>query len=286
MFGISDNPDARNEEIKHTFKSVFNGKYPSLSSDTFYIVGIAPNAGRESIVYYEEVPLSVFARKILQHFEDMEIVKTDRIGFINVGLYEILRAVALNGDITKNCPPNMSDAVVKSIFQGTEYPITLYQACIRRIRAESSKDVALFTQALRAAILKAYINRHDKNNKLDIMLDKENKNQGYLCGRLFAVLEKIQEDANNIHSIRERYMNSASATPATVFATILSLSNHHIEKLNVGSLIYYETLKQEIISKLDSDGFPTYLDLQDQGRFFVGYYHQRQDFFISKNNKD
>lgn len=117
------------------------------------------------------------------------------------------------------------------------------------------------------------------------MLDKENKNQGYLCGRLFAVLEKIQEDANGIHTIRERYMNSASSTPATVFATLLNLSLHHLEKLNNGGQVRYEKLKQEIISKLDADGFPTHLDLQDQGRFFVGYYHQRQDLFTSKENK-
>ena len=114
------------------------------------------------------------------------------------------------------------------------------------------------------------------------MLDKENQNQGYLCGRLFAVLEKIQEDANGIHTIRERYLNSASATPAMVFATILNLSTHHLEKLNAGAQIFYEKLKQEIISKLDASGFPAHLDLQDQGRFFVGYYHQRQDFFTSK----
>ena len=118
------------------------------------------------------------------------------------------------------------------------------------------------------------------------MLDKENQNQGYLCGRLFAVLEKIQEDANGIHTIRDRYMNSASATPAAVFATILNLSAHHLEKLNDGAQVYYEKLKQEIISKLNADGFPAHLDLQDQGRFFVGYYHQRQDLFTKKENKE
>lgn len=116
------------------------------------------------------------------------------------------------------------------------------------------------------------------------MLDKENTNQGYLCGRLFAVLDKIQEDANNIHSLRERYMNAASTTPAAVFATILNLSSHHSEKLpNEGSRVYFEKLKQEIICKLPADGFPAHLDLQDQGRFFVGYYHQRQDFFTKKD---
>ena len=118
------------------------------------------------------------------------------------------------------------------------------------------------------------------------MLDKENTNQGYLCGRLFAVLDKIQEEANNQHSIRERYMNSASSTPAAVFSTILNLSNHHFDNLkNEGRKIYFEKLKQEIISKIDADGFKPQLDLQDQGRFFIGYYHQRQDFF-TKNEEN
>lgn len=118
------------------------------------------------------------------------------------------------------------------------------------------------------------------------MLDKDNTNQGYLCGRLFAVLGKIQEEANNVNSIRERYLNAASATPAAVFATILNLSNHHIDKLTEGRKIAFEKLKQEIFSKLSADGFPAHLDLQDQGRFFVGYYHQRQDFFTSKKEQE
>lgn len=118
------------------------------------------------------------------------------------------------------------------------------------------------------------------------MLDKENTHQGYLCGRLFAVLDKIQEEANNQHSIRERYQNAASTTPSAVFATILNLSNHHLEKLSEGRKIFFEKLKQEIFSQLLADGFPAHLDLQDQGRFFVGYYHQRQDFFTSKKEQE
>ena len=119
------------------------------------------------------------------------------------------------------------------------------------------------------------------------MLDKENTNQGYLCGRLFAVLDKIQGDANGQHSIKERYMNSASSTPAAVFATILNLSVHHSEKLSEGRKIFFEKVKQEIFDKMDANGFPTHLDLQDQGRFFVGYYHQLQSFYIkNEENED
>ena len=117
------------------------------------------------------------------------------------------------------------------------------------------------------------------------MLDKENKNQGYLCGRLFAVLDKIQRDATGRNSIKERYMNSASSTPATVFATILNLSSHHSDKLSDTRKIYFEKLKQEIMDKISSDGFPPHLDLQDQGRFFVGYYHQQQDFYAKTDEE-
>jgi CRISPR-associated protein Csd1 len=160
-------------------------------------------------------------------------------------------------------------------MQEIPYPVTLYAACLRRIRAEQKIMIS------RAAILKAYLNRINDNNnqKLKVMLDKENMNQGYLCGRLFATLEYIQERANNIHTIRERYMNAASATPAAVFSTILNLSNHHIEKLEKGAQIFFEGLKGEIMQKIAANGFPAHLDLNDQGRFFVGYYHQRQEFY-------
>ena len=118
------------------------------------------------------------------------------------------------------------------------------------------------------------------------MLDNQNTNQGYLCGRLFAVLDKIQQEANNKHSIKERYMNSASATPASVFSTILNLSSHHSKNLSNNRKKDFEKLKQEIIDKIDADGFPSHLDLQDQGRFFVGFYHQQKAFYTKVEEKN
>lgn len=276
-----DDPNRRIELVKQTFMSIYNGKLASKKDDKFYILGLAPNAARIAVVYWAEVPLFQFARTISKHFEDMELADTRKEKSPYMGLHSILGAVTLGGK-SSDATPNLPDAVVKSIFQGTPYPASLFQSCIRRIRAEQNLTIT------RAAIIKAYLNRLNDNNnkKIQVMLDKENQNQGYLCGRLFAVLDKIQEDANKIHSIRERYMNSASATPAAVFATIMNLSSHHLEKLSTGSQIYYEKIKQEIIAKMDADGFPAHLDLQDQGRFFVGYYHQRQDLFTSNDNKE
>lgn len=276
-----DDPNRRIELVRQTFMSVYNGRLSADKDDRFFILGLAPNSARIAVVYWAEVPLREFAGGIGKHFQDMEIVDTPKDKKTYMGLHSILGAVTFGGK-SSEATPNLPDAVVKSVFQGTPYPAALFQACIRRIRAEQDVKIT------RAAIMKAYINRlnNDYTTKLDIMLDKENLNQGYLCGRLFAVLDKIQEDANGIHTVRERYMNAASATPAMVFATILNLSTHHLEKLNMGKQVYFEKLKQEIISKLDADGFPAHLDLQDQGRFFVGYYHQRQDFFTGKENKE
>lgn len=282
-----DNPNAKIEQVRKVFTAIYSGSLSTSLEDRFYILGLAPNSARIAVVYWSETPLRDFAGKILRHFDDMEIIDTrkDRKPFM--GIKDILSAVTLGGKQSE-ATPNLPESIIKSIFLGTPYPYTLLSACIRRIRAESGDGNA--ARITRIAIIKAFLNRQNVNDKrMEIMLDKRNTNQGYLCGRLFAVLDRIQEDANGISSIRERYMNAASSTPSSVFATILNLSSHHLENLsNEGKKVFYEKLKQEIIDKISSDGFPAHLDLQDQGRFFVGYYHQRQDFFNKKeeNNND
>lgn len=282
-----DAPNAKIEQVRKVFDSIYTGTLKTSLDDHFYLLGLAPNSARIAVVYWSDCSLKEFAGKILRHFEDMEIVDTRKNKKPYMGIKSMLAAVTLGGK-QSDATPNLPEAVVKSVFQGTPYPFTLFSACIRRIRAESSSNDAI--RIARIAIIKAYLNRiNDNNKKIETMLDNRNTNQGYLCGRLFAVLDKIQEDANGISSIRERYMNAASATPASVFATILNLSSHHMEKLsNEGKKVFYEKLKQEIIDKIPATGFPSHLDLQDQGRFFIGYYHQRQDFFTKKDteNKD
>ena len=275
----NDDPNANLMKVRKVFESIYSGMLKTDLDDKFYILGLAPNSARIAVVYWSETTLKDFAEKILKHFCDMEIQDTRKDKKPYMGIREIISSITLGGKMS-DATPNLPESVVKSIFQGLPYPQTLYSACLRRIRAEQKLTIT------RAAIIKAYLNRQSNNNKkIDIMLDKDNNNQGYLCGRLFAVLDKIQEDANKISSIRERYMNAASSTPSAVFATILNLSVHHSEKLEEGRRIYFEKLKQEILDKVSADGFPTHLDLQDQGRFFVGYYHQRQDFFTSKKEQ-
>ena len=281
-----DDPNAKIENARKVFMAIYSGKLNTTLDNRFCILGLAPNSARIAVVYWSETSLKDFAEMILRHFDDMALIDNRPNPKPYMGVKDMLSAVTLEGKQSE-VTPNLPEAVIKSVFQGLPYPYTLFTSCIHRLKAESSNKAGM--RIGRIAILKAYLNRINdpRNSKIQVMLDKDNTNQGYLCGRLFAVLDKVQEDANHINSIRERYMNAASSTPATVFATILNLSTHHAENLkNEGSKVYYEKLKQEIISKISADGFPAHLNLQDQGRFFVGYYHQRQDFFTKKEDSN
>ena len=269
-----DDPNAKIEQVRKVFTAIYSGSLKTSLEDRFYILGLPPNSARIAVVYWSECSLKEFAGKILCHFEDMKIKDTRIDKKPYMGIKSMLAAVTLNGKQSE-ATPNLPEAVVKSIFQGTPYPFTLFSACIRRIRAESGNKDAI--RIARMAIIKAYLNRiNDNNKKIETMLDKSNTNQGYLCGRLFAVLENLQYAANKQDSIRSGYMNAASSTPSAVYPTILKLSNSHYSKLakdKKGLAIYFDNQKKEIMAQISD--FPDTLDLSDQGRFFLGYYHQK-----------
>lgn len=281
-----DDPNARIEQVRKVFTSIYSGTLKTSLDDRFYILGLAPNSARIAVVYWSECSLKEFAEKILRHFDDMEIIDTRKDGKPYMGINSMLAAVTLNGKQSE-ATPNLPEAVVKSIFQGTPYPFTLFSACIRRIRAESGNKDNNAIRIARMAIIKAYLNRiNDNNKKINIMLDKSNTNQGYLCGRLFAVLENLQYAANKQDSIRSGYMNAASSTPSAVYPTILKLSNSHYSKLakdKKGLAMYFDNQKKEIMAQISD--FPDTLDLSDQGRFFLGYYHQK-NHEENKNTED
>ncbi len=283
LFGFKtdsdDNPNRGIEQAEKLFKSIYSGALRCSSDDKFYFLGLAPNSARIAVVCWIEASIKEFAKLLLKHFDDFEIVDTRKENKPYKGLYQILSAVTLNGK-TSDCQPNLPEDVIKSMLQGLPYSYTLFSAAISRIRAEQTITTT------RAAIIKAYLNRlNDNNIKITITMNKENTNQGYLCGRLFATLEYIQE-RSGVSTIRSKFMNAASATPATVFANLLNMSVYHSEKLDKGSQIFFENIKTEIIAAISPNGFPAHLDLQDQGLFMVGYYHQRAVFYTKSERKN
>lgn len=281
-----DDPDRNAREVKALFESIHSGKLNVDGDTSFYILGLAPNAARISVRFWKTGKVKDFAGKIALHFTDLEIIKGKKDEREYFTLFNLLSNIAFEYKLD-NIPPNLAGKVIECILDGSPYPATLQQQCIRRIRADQHVN------RIRAAILKAYLNRknrlinHLNEKEITMALDLKNTNQGYLCGRLFAVLEKIQEEAQpGINStIKDRFYGAASATPITVFSRLIALSNHHIAK-KPSIKVFYEKLKGEIIEKIDSNGMPAHLSLDDQSRFAIGYYHQRQNLFTKKETKN
>lgn len=278
-----DNPDAGTQKVKALFDSVKSGTYlEDEGNNRFYILGLAPNAARISIRFWQVGTISEFALRIAQYFNDFKIIKPPKEPEY-YSIWRILVNVATQ-DKSENIPPNLAGDFLRSILEGTPYPATLLQACLRRIHSDTGSRV----KPVRAALLKAYLNRYyqfypNQNHKeVNMELDINQPSVGYQLGRLFATLEKIQEEANpGINAtIRERFYGAACATPVTVFTNLLRLKNHHLAKLeNKGRVVNFERLLGEILGHLTD--FPSHLDLHEQGRFAIGYYHQRQAFFTS-----
>lgn len=281
-----DNPAEGIQKIRNLFEAPLTGGYLDDDSNTkFYVLGLAPNAARISVRFWEVGTVSEFARKIRQHFEDLDIVKPPSEPQY-YSIWRILVNIAIQ-DKSENIPPNIAGDFMRSILDGTPYPATLLQAALRRIHSDTENRV----KPVRAALIKAYLNRYlrahpnQKGKEVEMGLDPEQPSIGYQLGRLFAVLEKIQEEANPglNTTIRERYYGAACSSPVTVFGTLMRLKNHHLAKIdNKGRAVNLERLIGAITSHIDD--FPSHLDLHEQGRFALGYYHQRQDLFTKKED--
>ena len=151
-----DDPNAKIEQVRKVFTAIYSGSLKTSLEDRFYILGLAPNSARIAVVYWSECSLKEFAEKILRHFDDMKIIDTRKERKPYMGIKSMLAAVTLNGKQSE-ATPNLPEAVVKSIFQGTLYPFTLFSACIRRIRAESGNKDNNAIRIARMAIIKAYL---------------------------------------------------------------------------------------------------------------------------------
>ena len=282
-----DDPGAGTKRIKNLFDSVNNGAYlDDRGDERFYILGLSPNAARISVRFWQAGTVSEFADRIRRHFDDLRITKPANEPEY-YSLWRLLVNIAIQ-DKSENIPPNLAGDFMRSILDGTPYPATILQSALRRVHSDAKDRV----KPVRAALIKAYLNRHLRahphNGTKEILmaLDVDQPSIGYQLGRLFAVLEKIQEEASPglNATIRERYYGSACSSPVTVFGTLMRLKNHHLAKLeNKGRVVNLERLTAEIVGRIND--FPAHLDLPEQGRFAIGYYHQRQDFFTKKDNQ-
>lgn len=276
------------DKIRSLLSAVKTGVRPPEDELPFYILGLAPNASRLSIRFWEEGKVREIKERIVQHFDDLEIIRSpyDREF---PSLFQLLVSTASAGK-ADNIPPNLGGELFRAVIEGTPYPRTLLVNAIIRCKAEQK------VTHTRAAIIKAVLTRDNRfkrtqtKEEIHMALDKESTNIGYVLGRLFAVLERIQEQAQSglNKTIRDTYFGAACSSPLVTFKRLQDLAIHHLAKIrNSGkSTVWLDKLMQEVMDKITSAGIPQTLTLEDQGRFAIGYYHQRQDFFTKNETKN
>ena len=266
---------------------------PLNPENRFYILGLAPNASRLSVRFFLQNSFDEFAQNYQKHQEDLDIVRPAFDERESLSMWALLGETAIKNP---NKPPKFQRQLVEemlnAILTGSPYPSTLFTQVEIRIRAEKEINRG------KAAIIKAYLLRNiveqQKDQKhiykgvLGVALNESKTTDlPYRLGRLFAVLEAVQQKANpNINTtIKDRYFNSACATPALVFPTLLRLAQSHLSKIGGGAEVYYDKMITELLGDV-TQSYPLRLSLQDQGIFQIGYYHQKQKLFTKKEEKD
>ncbi len=291
---------------KYTFAAIFGGPLPEqISTDTlrstvkylaegrpceelkldpnrrFYILGLSPNAARLSVRFFYCSTFGDVMKNVNDHHDRMEVVGSKHEW---ISLWAMLRET-VNLNTTDKAPsPAMAGATARAIFSGTAYPASLLEAVMLRIRAE--RDIT----PGRAAILKAYYlknpNLQCPKEVLTVSLNENSTNVPYTLGRLFSVYEAVQEWANpGINAtIKDKYFNSAAATPAVIFPILDNLCQKHLRKLEVGKRIYCERQIGDLKNRLGESN-PMRLTLPEQGSFNLGYYHQKQLRYTKKEEQ-
>lgn len=279
--GGKDNPDAHIDAVKSLYKSLYNGKYTEPDGkEKFYLLGLSPNSARIVVRFWHETTVAALSESIAAWYDDLQMVCGENSPYPEyMPLPRLLGNLVLDGKM-ENLPSDLIAQITDAALNNRVLPVSLLQAALRRNKAEQKITYG------RASLLKAYINRAIRAGRLKNMkeltmsLDRNRQDIGYVLGRLFAVLEKTQAEANPglNATIADRYFGSASSTPIAVFGTLMRLLPHHLNKLEFeGRAVQLQWEIRQILEHCQR--FPNHLNLEQQGLFAIGYYHETQFLF-------
>lgn len=272
--------------LESYLSTIAKGKYPQelgRKDVPFYVLGLSPNAARISVRFWHVGTVGDMAENLGTHYRALALKRRFDGDPEHPSPWQLLKELAPQRD-SKNISPLLSGQLIRAIIHNQPYPHTILSAALGRIRADKEINY------LRAAIIKAFLVRN-RNQEIQMTLDTTNTDIGYRLGRLFAIVERIQEEAvpGANATVRDRFFSSATATPGRTFPIILKNAQHGLAKIRKNKPKWAGNLEkqiQEIIGGIDaSAGFPASMTSEKQGMFILGYYQQRQDFFTKKDKK-
>ena len=256
-------------------------------NEPFYILGLAPNASRIAVRFFEENRFGEVLQNLEAHQKRMELQGPDwEKG--EIPLWKILKETT-NPNTKESCAsPLMAGSLLRAILENTKYPESVYHQVLMRV----FKDQEI--SHTKAAFIKAYLLKNATKHweeKLQMAVNKETKEISYVLGRLFSVLEDIQQNAiPEINAtIKKRYFNSACTTPAAAFPILLKLTNSHIGKFEKPKAIYFKKKLGALMDQIEMPNtgmpFPKRLNLEEQGAFVLGYYQETQAKYVKKQEE-
>ena len=289
----ADAPSYQENDLLNALKQLASGHAidwdeSRLDPNTrFYVLGLAPNAARLSVRFFWQNSFGQLARNLDAHYNRLRIIRPayDQTSSFTIWrmVLETVRKVPV-GAKRPDPSPRLAGDLLLAVLNNVPYPATLLDGVQIRIRAQ--QDISWG----QAAILKAYYLRNSRNEQLKEVMTMELNEQStylpYVLGRLFSVLEAVQQSANpGINTtIKNRYFNSASATPALVFPTLINLAQKHLNKLDGGIATYYDKRITELSSRI-TETLPARMTLPEQSAFQIGYYHETQKRYTKKEEK-
>jgi CRISPR-associated protein Csd1 len=292
----ADQQESDGTPVRDTFESVRRGLRPSLEDQTpFYVLALAPNAARLAVRLWHEGTVAELAYNILRHFDDLQIVGLDRESNVPA-LWRLIGAAARDGDLRKlsdTLRGQLATGVMTAVLQAQAYPATLLARTVARCRTEAPRDSFRLMLPVRAGLIKASLKRRLSTKEVTVSLDTDEPDAAYRLGRLFWILEDIQQQASRSNdrdetpsgrtqlnvTIRDRYFGAFMTAPRSVFPQLMHLKNAHLKKINRRNFRRarnFEYRIDDILAPLrPKDGLPAALSLEEQGRFILGYHHQR-----------
>lgn len=267
--------------------------------EPFYILGLAPNAARISVRLFLRNTFRELVTNLSLHQDRMKL-EGPSWEKQNIPLWKTLKATANPNGKEQAASPLMAGSLFRAVLQNTKYPESVFQNIMLRVFADRDKDAEGGKSAIqkishtKAAFIKAYLLKNGKEQwegKLQMALNENCNDISYVLGRMFSLLENIQQGANPTinTTIKERYFNSACATPASVFPILLKLANTHLSKLDEGKAVYFKkrigALMDKIIMPEEGIPFPARLTLEEQGAFVLGYYQETQARYAGKKEE-
>lgn len=249
----------------------------------FYILALAPNAARLSVRFFLKNSFGFFVKRLAEHQQRLEIVRPEYDKREQLAFWQLLRETVNENARDKTPSPVMAGELLRAVLTGGRYPATLLNGVLLRLRAEREVTRG------KAAIIKAYYlkNTHPDCPEEVLKVElTESTNPSYRLGWLFSILEAVQQAANPglNATIKDKYFNAASSTPANVFPILVNLAQKHLRKLEGGLRIHYEKELTAVLAPLGEE-FPARLSLPQQGAFQLGYYHATQKRYTKKEDK-